>query len=74
MNQEKILKPTVRTIKVPEEVFCKLDHNKKLELRNNNEINVFFLNISNDKFMYEDLFDLLKNNLGSYVLSRKEIL
>ena len=72
MTKENVLKTTVRINKSPEEVFCKLEHDKKLKLINNNELNVFFLNINNNKFSYEDLFDLLKDNLGSYVLSRNE--
>lgn len=70
---ENLLKTTIRTkSKKPEEVFCKLEHGKTLSLINNNELNVFFLNISNNKFSYADMFDLLKDNLGSYVLSRNE--
>lgn len=70
---ENLLNKTMRTkSKKPEEVFCKLEHGKKLNLINNNELNVFFLNINNNKFSYVDLFDLLKDNLGTYVLSRNE--
>lgn len=56
----------------PHKVFYKIEHGTKLELINNNELNVFMLNILNNKFSYKELFDLLKDNLGSYALSRKQ--
>ncbi len=56
----------------PDKVFYKIDHDATLELINNNELNIFMLNIQNNKFSYKELFDLLKDNLGSYVLSRKQ--
>lgn len=70
---ENLLNCTVITKhKTPESVFMKLQHDEKLNLLNNNQLNCFALDISNNKFSYVELFDLLKENLGSYVLSRKE--
>ncbi len=67
------LKETIRTkAKKPSEVFYKIKHDAKLNLVNQNQLNVFMLNILNNKFSYKELFDILKDNLGSYVLSRKQ--
>lgn len=70
---ENILKDTIRTNEQkPEDVFFKIEHKEKLDLLENNELNIFCLNIVNNKFSYKELFNLLKDNLGTYVLSRKE--
>lgn len=70
---ENILKDTIRTNEQKlEDVFFKIEHKENLDLLENNELNIFCLNIVNNKFSYKELFNLLKDNLGTYVLSRKE--
>ncbi len=70
---DNILKSTIRIKEQsPEDVFFEIDHKEKLDLLENNKLNIFCLNIVNYKFSYKELFNLLKDNLGTYVLSRKE--
>ena len=69
---DNILKSTIRIKEQsPEDVFFEIDHKEKLDLLENNKLNIFCLNIVNNKFSYKELFNLLKDNLGTYVLSRK---
>lgn len=71
-SKEQVLSKTVQTRKSPESVFVEIPHSAKLELLNKNSLTIFHLNVLNNKFSYTELFDLLKDNLGTYVLSRRE--
>ena len=72
MTNASFRKTVITKYQDPDKVFYKIDHATKLELINNNELNIFMLNILNNKFSYKELFNLLKDNLGSYALSRKQ--
>lgn len=55
--------------------FLDLFHHiiKDYELENSNKLNVFTLKMQNNRFAYNDLVDLLGNNLYYFALSRTEI-
>lgn len=46
---------------------------KKLNLRNNNCLRLFYLNINNNEFTYTGLHQFLQRNIGRYVFSRATI-
>ena len=54
-------------------VFSEIDSTKKLNLKNNNCLRLFYLDISNNKFIYTGLHQLLQRNIGRYVFSRASI-
>ena len=56
-----------------DEVLKEIEHTEKLDLENNNCIKIYTLPIANGKFNYEKLKDILKDNIKSYVFSRKKI-
>ena len=51
-------------------VFSEIDSTKKLNLKNNNCLRLFYLDISNNEFTYNGLHRLLQRNVGRYVFSR----
>lgn len=54
-------------------VFSEVDSTKKLNLKNNNCLRLFYLDISNNQFTYTSLHQLLQRNIGRYVFSRASI-
>ena len=69
---DEILCSTVRIKqKSVEQVFAKISDGS-LNISNNNKLEIFALGIDNNLFSYDSLFDLLKDNIGSYALSRQE--
>lgn len=54
-------------------VFSEVDSTKKLNLKNNNCLRLFYLDIFNNKFTYIGLYQLLQRNIGRYVFSRASI-
>lgn len=54
-------------------VFSEIDSTKKLNLKNNNCLRLFYLDISNNEFTYTGLHRLLQRNVGRYVFSRASI-
>lgn len=55
-----------------EETF-EMKHLKDLELPNDNFLKIYALPISNSKFDYKKLKEIIANNIKNYVYSRKEI-
>lgn len=53
--------------------FEKIDHIEKLELNNNNCLEIYSLPIVNNSFDYSNLKDLITDNIKSYVFSRKKV-
>lgn len=53
-----------------EGIFTEVDHTESLGLRNPNELRMFYLDVANNKFSFDSLYDLLINNIGRYVFSR----
>lgn len=54
-------------------VFSEVDSTKKLNLKNNNCLRLFYLDIFNNEFTYTGLHQLLQRNIGRYVFSRASI-
>lgn len=54
-------------------VFSEVDNMKKLNLKNNNCLRLFYLDIFNNEFTYTGLHQLLQRNIGRYVFSRATI-
>ena len=54
-------------------VFSEVDNAKKLNLKNNNCLRLFYLDIINNEFTYTGLHQLLQRNIGRYVFSRASI-
>lgn len=54
-------------------VFIEVDSAQRLNLKNNNCLRLFYLNIQNNKFTYSGLHQLLQRNIGRYVFSRASI-
>ena len=54
-------------------VFAEIDNTKKLNLKNNNCLRLFYLDILNNEFTYTGLHQLLQRNIGRYVFSRASI-
>lgn len=54
-------------------VFTEVKHPESLGLRNNNELKVFHLNMSNSQFSTRELKKFLLCNIGRYVYSRAEL-
>lgn len=54
-------------------VFSEVDSTKKLNLKNNNCLRLFYLDIFNNAFAYTGLHQLLQRNIGRYVFSRASI-
>ena len=53
--------------------FEKINHIEKLELNNNNCLEIYSLPITNNSFDYSNLKDLITDNIKSYVFSRKKV-
>lgn len=53
--------------------FEKINHIEKLELNNNNCLEIYSLPITNNSFDYSNLRDLITDNIKSYVFSRKKV-
>ena len=53
-------------------VFLEIEHERKLQLGNNQEFRFFMLDIQNNQYSYYQMFSILQRNLGRYALSRKE--
>lgn len=56
-----------------EKVFSEIDSARNLNLKNNNCLRLFYLDISNNEFNYTALHQLLQRNIGRYVFSRASI-
>lgn len=54
-------------------VFSEVDSTKKLNLKNNNCLRLFYLDMFNNEFTYTGLHQLLQRNIGRYVFSRASI-
>lgn len=54
-------------------VFLEVNANQGLNLKNNNCLRLFYLNILNNEFTYTGLHQLLQRNIGRYVFSRASI-
>lgn len=54
-------------------VFSEADSARKLNLKNNNCLRLFYLDILNNEFSYTGLHQLLQRNIGRYVFSRASI-
>ena len=54
-------------------VFSEADSARKLNLKNNNCLRLFYLDILNNEFTYTGLHQLLQRNIGRYVFSRASI-
>lgn len=54
-------------------VFSEIDNARKLNLKNNNCLRLFYLDILNNEFTYTGLHQLLQRNIGRYVFSRASI-
>lgn len=54
-------------------VFSEVNNTKKLNLKNNNCLRLFYLDIFNNEFTYTGLHQLLQRNIGRYVFSRATI-
>lgn len=54
-------------------VFSEISTARKLNLKNNNCLRLFYLDISNNKFSYGGLLQYLQKNIGRYVFSRASI-
>lgn len=54
-------------------VFTEIDSEKRLNLKNNNCLRIFRLDISNNEFCYAGLHQFLQRNIGRYVFSRATI-
>ena len=54
-------------------VFFEADNAQKLNLKNDNCLRLFYLNILNNEFSYTGLHQLLQRNIGRYVFSRASI-
>lgn len=50
-----------------------MKHLRDLELRNENYLKIYALPISNSKFDYKNLKEIVANNIKNYVYSRREI-
>lgn len=56
-----------------EAVFCKVDHDAALSLKNKSGINLYYLDVSDSAFDYMALNDYLFDSVGMYVYSRTQI-
>lgn len=54
-------------------VFSEVNIGQKLNLKNNNCLRMFCLNISNNAFSYSGIHQFLQRNIGRYVFSRATI-
>lgn len=54
-------------------VFIEFESKELSNLKNNNCLRLFYLNIQNNIFDYEGLFNILQKNIGRYVYSRATI-
>lgn len=54
-------------------VFTEVKHDIGLNLKNNNCLRLFCLDIANNAFTYSGLFGYLQRNIGRYVFSRATI-
>lgn len=54
-------------------VFSEADSARKLNLKNDNCLRLFYLDIFNNEFSYTGLYQLLQRNIGRYVFSRASI-
>lgn len=54
-------------------VFFEIENAQTLNLKNNNCLRLFYLNILNNEFTYTGLHQLLQRNIGRYVFSRATI-
>lgn len=71
-HNNKLNPTTVSSLENFNRVFATIEHNNKLNLQNNNSLNFYMLDIGNGQFLYDQLFDILKDNIGPYGLSRRE--
>lgn len=55
------------------EAIKEIEHTEQLDLVNNNCLKIYTLPISNNKFNYTNLKNVLKDNIKSYVFSREKI-
>lgn len=55
------------------EAIKEIKHTEKLELENNNCLKIYILPISNNKFSYSKLKDVIQDNIKNYVFSRNKI-
>lgn len=54
-------------------VFTEISTGQRLNLKNNNCLRLFCLDVSNNKFSYSGLHQFLQRNIGRYVFSRATI-
>ena len=54
-------------------IFTEVDSEKQLNLKNNNCLRMFLLDVSNNAFNYSGLHQFLQRNIGRYVFSRATI-
>ncbi|MEI3402160.1 MAG: hypothetical protein V8R51_07620 [Clostridia bacterium] len=50
-----------------------MKHLKDLELRNENYLKIYALPISNSKFDYKNLKEIVANNIKNYVYSKEKL-
>ena len=54
-------------------IFKEVHHNEKLGLRNPEQLRLFHLNVSNNRFVFKSLEDYLTDIISEYVFSRVQV-